>query len=417
MRAIGVAGRRGGRGHARRPRLRHPRLAGAGQAPIDCGNAGTVTRLIAACSPGQEGGFELVGDESLSRRPRGASRSRSADGREHQTTEGHDADRDRGPPCAGSSTSCRSRARRSSRRSCSPGSAPSGRTTVVEPPDARSHRADARAAGAGAPGAGYGQVEPGETLRLPEVLVPGDVSSAAPFLVAAALLRARRLTVHDVGINPLRAGLLDVLERMGVRVASSTGGRSPASRSATSRCRRPSSSRRVEAAEVPRLVDELPLVALLGAHRARRRRAVTGAEELRAKETDRVETVTPRCARSAAASRRGPTASSSAAFPPGRAAGRSTRPATTASRCSARSRASSRARACGSRAPSAWRSASPASSSCCHCGRDGRHPPSLTGSDRRHRRARRRRQEHGRARARRAARLPLPRHRRDVPQR
>ena len=51
-----------------------------------------------------------------------------------------------------------------------------------------------------------------------EVVVPGDISSAAPFLVAAALLPGSLLTVHDVGLNPLRSGILDVLERMGVRV-------------------------------------------------------------------------------------------------------------------------------------------------------------------------------------------------------
>ena len=50
------------------------------------------------------------------------------------------------------------------------------------------------------------------------MLVPGDISSAAPFLVAAALLPGSTLTVHDLGLNPRRAGFLDVLERMGARV-------------------------------------------------------------------------------------------------------------------------------------------------------------------------------------------------------
>jgi 3-phosphoshikimate 1-carboxyvinyltransferase len=120
--------------------------------------------------------------------------------------------------------------------------------------------------------------------------VPGDVSSAAPFLAAAALLPGSRLTVHDVGLNPLRAGFLDVLERMGVRVGilnrrtvageqvgdvEVTGGDLVATK--------------VLAAEVPRLVDELPLVALL-ASMAHGDTWIRGAEELRAKESDRIET-------------------------------------------------------------------------------------------------------------------------------
>ena len=80
--------------------------------------------------------------------------------------------------------------------------------------------------------------------------------------------------------------------------ASSTGARSPASRRRRrGRAAASSSRRRSAAAEVPRLVDELPLVALLAVDGARRRRASRGAEELRAKESDRIETVDRRAAR------------------------------------------------------------------------------------------------------------------------
>ena len=135
-------------------------------------------------------------------------------------------------------------------------------------------------------------IEPGGTLSLPEVFVPGDISSAAPFLAAAALLPGSTLTVHDIGLNPLRTGFLDVLERMGARVGflnrrniageaigdvEVTGGELVATT--------------IGAAEVPRLVDELPLVALL-AGMAHGVTTVTGAEELRAKESDRIDTVT-----------------------------------------------------------------------------------------------------------------------------
>ena len=61
-------------------------------------------------------------------------------------------------------------------------------------------------------------IEPAERLELDEVTIPGDFSAAAPFIVAATLLPGSELTIHDVGLNPRRTGLLDVLERMGARI-------------------------------------------------------------------------------------------------------------------------------------------------------------------------------------------------------
>jgi 3-phosphoshikimate 1-carboxyvinyltransferase len=168
-----------------------------------------------------------------------------------------------------------------------------GRTTVHEPEPTRDHT-ELMLAAAGArltrrPGSAT--IEPASTLRLPEVLVPGDISSAAPFLVAAALLPGSSVTVHDLGLNPLRTGLLDVLERMGVRVGI-LNRRSVAGEAigdvevghgelvATT----------IGGPEVPRLVDELPLIALL-ASMARGTTTISGAAELRAKESDRIETV------------------------------------------------------------------------------------------------------------------------------
>ncbi len=169
-----------------------------------------------------------------------------------------------------------------------------GKTTVHEPHATRDHT-ELMLAAAGARitrRQGSVTVEPGGTLSLPEVFVPGDISSAAPFLAAAALLPGSTLTVHDIGLNPLRTGFLDVLERMGARVGflnrrniageaigdvEVTGGELVATT--------------IGAAEVPRLVDELPLVALL-AGMAHGVTTVTGAEELRAKESDRIDTVT-----------------------------------------------------------------------------------------------------------------------------
>jgi 3-phosphoshikimate 1-carboxyvinyltransferase len=124
------------------------------------------------------------------------------------------------------------------------------------------------------------------------VTVPGDFSAAAPFVVAAMLLPGSELTIHDLGLNPLRIGLLDVLERMGARIAvynrRKLGGEPVGDLEVRSA---ELVGTEIAPEEVPRLVDELPLFALAAGH-ARGESRVRGAGELRVKETDRIETVT-----------------------------------------------------------------------------------------------------------------------------
>jgi 3-phosphoshikimate 1-carboxyvinyltransferase len=130
-----------------------------------------------------------------------------------------------------------------------------------------------------------------ERLELGRVDVPGDFSSAAPLIVAATLLPGSELYLHGISINPTRTGLLDVLERMGARVSVFNRrklGSEPVAdldvRSAEL------TATRVRPEEVPRMVDELPLVALLGGL-AHGETLIQGVSELRVKETDRVESV------------------------------------------------------------------------------------------------------------------------------
>jgi 3-phosphoshikimate 1-carboxyvinyltransferase len=167
-------------------------------------------------------------------------------------------------------------------------------TTVVERIPTRDHtELMLEAAGARIRrGSSSVTVEPTGALRLDEVVVPGDFSSAAPLLVAAALVPGSDLTLHDLGVNPRRTGLLAVLERMGARISvfdrRRVGGEPVASVQV-----QPGElvATEIEAEEVPALVDELPLVALLASH-ARGETRVSGARELRVKETDRIEAVT-----------------------------------------------------------------------------------------------------------------------------
>jgi 3-phosphoshikimate 1-carboxyvinyltransferase len=262
-------------------------------AELDCGNAGTLMRLITGLLAGKDGSYALTGDESLSARPmeRIAKPLRRM-GAIIETTEGHAPIRIAPAPLRAIDYELPVASAQIKSAVLLAGLSAEGATTVVEPTPTRDHTELMLEAG----GIRVMRrptsvtVHPG-TPKLDEITVPGDISSAAPLLVAAALLPGSDLTVHDLGLNPRRTGLLAVLERMGARIAIFERRREG---------REPAGSVQVEydelvatevgAAEVPSMVDELPLVALLAAH-ARGATRIRGAQELRVKETDRVEAV------------------------------------------------------------------------------------------------------------------------------
>ncbi|HZB24399.1 MAG TPA: 3-phosphoshikimate 1-carboxyvinyltransferase [Gaiellaceae bacterium] len=262
--------------------------------PIDCGNAGTLMRLLAGILAGQEGRFELVGDESLSRRPmdRVADPLRKMRAR-IETTDGHAPVVVEGGPLKGIRYELPVASAQVKSATLLAGLFAEGRTTVVEPIATRDHtELMLVAAGVGVDRRAHNvTVEGIERLELGRVDVPGDFSSAAPLIVAACLVPGSQLYVHNVGVNPTRTGLLDVLERMRARVTvfnrRRLGGEPVADIEARSSSLVATS---IDPGEVPRLVDELPLVAL-AAGMARGQTVVRGAQELRVKETDRLESV------------------------------------------------------------------------------------------------------------------------------
>ncbi len=167
-----------------------------------------------------------------------------------------------------------------------------GTTTVVEAIGTRDHTERAlEAFGAAVTCAGNRvSVQGRQPLGARELQVPGDISSAAFWLVAAAALPGSDVTIEDVGLNPTRTSLLDVLRRMGAHI-DMTGARQDASEPiGTIRIRH---GRLIAAAitpqEVPGLIDELPALAALGALGAGL--SVSGAQELRVKESDRISSV------------------------------------------------------------------------------------------------------------------------------
>jgi 3-phosphoshikimate 1-carboxyvinyltransferase len=271
-------------------------LRGLRAGAVDCANSGTLMRLLAGILAGQEGEFTLGGDASLSGRPmeRIAEPLRRM-GADVETTDGH------APLVVRGSAALRGIEFEPEVASAQVKSAvllaglnAAGATTVVERVPTRDHT-ELMLETAGATvrrRANSVSVESAGALRLGHVIVPGDFSSAAPLLVAAALIPGSDVTIHDLGVNPRRTGLLDVLERMGARVSifdRRRAGREPVASVHV----QPGEliATEITEQEVPGLVDELPLVALLASH-ARGETLVTGARELRVKETDRIEAVT-----------------------------------------------------------------------------------------------------------------------------
>jgi len=266
--------------------------------PIDCGNAGTLLRLFAGILAGQEGKrFELVGDESLSRRPheRIAEPLRKM-GARVETTDG-------GAPVVIEGARLKPISYELPVASAQVKScvllaglyAESGPTVVVErgAPTRDHTERMLRTMGAQVQSSPReASVWPVERLEPLDVELPGDFSSAAPLIVAATLLSGSELRIHGVNLNPTRTGLLSVLERMGARITVFNK---------RMLAGEPAGDLEVRSAElvattigpddVPLLVDELPLFAL-AAGMARGESVVEGAQELRAKESDRIATVT-----------------------------------------------------------------------------------------------------------------------------
>jgi 3-phosphoshikimate 1-carboxyvinyltransferase len=267
-------------------------LRGLRSAELDCGNAGTLARLITGLLAFQGGVFTLTGDESLSSRPmeRIAGPLREM-GAQIETTDGRLPLTVTGGPLNAIDYELPVASAQVKSAILLAGLGAEGRTTVIEPVPTRDHtELMLRQAGVQVTARPNSvSIDPPERLRLGSVDVPGDFSSAAPFIVAATIVPESRITIHDVNLNPRRTGLLDVLERMGGRVgilARRKLGLEPVGdievRSAEL------TATTIRSPEVPLLIDELPLFALLAAH-ARGESWVYGAGELRHKETDRIE--------------------------------------------------------------------------------------------------------------------------------
>ena len=264
--------------------------------PLDCGNSGSTMRMISGLLAPQQGRFTLTGDSSLSRRPMERIRKPLAEmGANITLAEGH-------APIVIEGTTLHAidyttPVPSAQVKTCVllAGLQTAGDTTVLESLRTRDHGELAlRAFGATlARSIDSITITGPQTLHAIEAVVPGDISSAAFFLCAAALFPSSGLILDGIGLNPTRATLLDVLTALGAQIAvlqiqevhselvgtvQITAG-NEGIRSTT-----------ISGALAAQLIDELPVLAAIGPYTSGGLR-IRDARELRVKESDRIALV------------------------------------------------------------------------------------------------------------------------------
>jgi 3-phosphoshikimate 1-carboxyvinyltransferase len=268
----------------------------ASATPIDCGNAGTGMRLLAGLLAGQTFSTELFGDASLSSRPMGRITIPLGEMGAMIETRGEK------PGCAPlfiHAAKLRPITYEMPVASAQVKSAvllaglfTEGKTTVIQPAETRDHTEQMLASfGVETERKDHAiSIEGGQIPRACNFTVPGDISSAAFWLVAAAALPGSHLLIKDVGLNPTRTAILKVLSRMGAHMSEivhhSDG--EPIGNIEIHGAALKGTTILIE--EVPNLIDEIPVIAVAAAL-ASGRTIIRNAKELRVKETDRITTV------------------------------------------------------------------------------------------------------------------------------
>jgi len=265
---------------------------------LDCGNSGTTMRLLAGLLAGQDFPSILDGDGSLRGRP-------MARVMQPLARMGARFDQMVPPIAIHGSSSLQGIKHESPVASAQVKSAlllagiqGAGTTTVMEPSLSRDHT-ERMFSSMGVfvqstldeHGAHTVQVKGQQTLQSKNLSVPGDLSSAAFLVVGATICRGSELVLPNVGINPTRMGLIDVLQRMGADIEiepSKTDGAEP---TATIRVRHSElCGVEIEGREVVRLIDEVPVLCVAAAC-AEGPTTIRDASELRCKESDRIRSV------------------------------------------------------------------------------------------------------------------------------
>lgn len=272
----------------------HPRA----QTPVKiyCGNSGTTARLLMGISAGMGIEVELTGDASLSARPmERVMKPLSLMGASFESDDGHlpvDVKASGPLHCADITTEQASAQVKSAVLLA--GMQTCGTTSVTEPSKSRDHTELLLPAfGVEVETCGLTSKVTGPCrMHHHDMVVPGDPSSAAFLAVAAALVPHSSVTLECVSLNPTRTGAFDMLERMGANIAFENGrleGSEPVG-DVVVHASDGLTSTEVEPAQIPSLIDEIPVLSLAAAM-AHGETVFRGASELRVKECDRMEAI------------------------------------------------------------------------------------------------------------------------------
>jgi 3-phosphoshikimate 1-carboxyvinyltransferase len=257
---------------------------------LNCGNSGTTIRLLTGYVAGKGVDAKLYGDESLSSRPMGRiAEPLSLLGANIKTTDGHAPVYVLPMALCGADVELKIASAQVKSAVLLAGISADGETRVTEPVKSRDHTERMLAAMGANISVSENTVTVGKSvLNAVDVCVPSDISSAAYFMALGAL--KGRTLCKNVGINPTRTGILKAFDLLGVKYSllnrRVSGGEETADILVEKSDMRAIS---LTAGDVPAMIDELPLVALLCAFADGETRII-GAKELRVKESDRIRT-------------------------------------------------------------------------------------------------------------------------------
>jgi 3-phosphoshikimate 1-carboxyvinyltransferase len=264
--------------------------------PLDCGNSGSTMRMMSGLLAAQAGTFTLIGDASLSRRPMERIRKPlEAMGARLTLTDGHAPITIQGGPLRAIELTTPVPSAQVKTCVLLAGLQTEGATTVRESIRTRDHSELAlRAFGAQLTRTlNSVSIEGPQELHAIDAAVPGDISSAAFFLCAAALFPGSALVIDSLGLNPTRATLLDVLTALGGHISVLNLEEKNAELVGTVQVSAPEAglgSTEVSGALAAQLIDELPVLAAIAPY-TRGGIRIRDARELRVKESDRIALV------------------------------------------------------------------------------------------------------------------------------
>lgn len=265
------------------------------QRPLDMGNSGTSMRLIAGVLAGQNFSAQMVGDDSLSKRPMDRI---SLPLRQMGVEIAGQTVRDLPPLTIHGNQNLKPIQYQLPIASAQVKSAlifaalqAQGESLIIEKDLTRNHTEDMLLQFGGQLNVDGKEIRVAgkQELQAQEVVVPGDISSAAFWLVAGLVVPNSKITLTNVGINETRTGILDVIQAMGGKLSVSDVDEVAKSATITAESSDLHGTE-ISGELIPRLIDELPIIALL-ATQAEGQTLIRDAEELKVKETDRIQVV------------------------------------------------------------------------------------------------------------------------------